>query len=235
MRQSTVTEVLRRPPRLSRWDVVLLVVPATLWAVLGMKVEPEVLQPRCHLHPDTCYRESVNALDQVALDHESPLGQRLSDWLQNGSGTVAALVPLALGPVGAWATDLAILTEATCINGSVKSLVTLGVQRPRPGAYRSPHENGASPRQYTSFYSGHTSFVTVAMLSLWLSLFSRAKVARRGFLLRLTAVAGVLLVVATAFCRVWAGAHFPTDVLAAPWIPLIVCLGLAAFHRPANP
>jgi membrane-associated phospholipid phosphatase len=78
--------------------------------------------------------------------------------------------------------------------------------------YASPLTDGANIHQYTSFYSGHTSFVTLALLFsfLWVGQIRPEKPMLRFFLAVLFPLASLL----TGALRVIGGRHYPTDVIA---------------------
>ena len=70
-------------------------------------------------------------------------------------------------------TDILIIVDAVFTNGAVNELTRLAVQRPRPFVYANPQGEGGNPAHYTSFYSGHTSFAAVSLMSLLLILAGR--------------------------------------------------------------
>jgi membrane-associated phospholipid phosphatase len=80
--------------------------------------------------------------------------------------------------------------------------------------FRSPAGDGANIHQYTSFYSGHTSFVALALLITCLSLRDHVEGDRRRTILTLAWLAYPLLTGLTACLRVIGGRHYPTDTLA---------------------
>ncbi|MCC7442261.1 MAG: phosphatase PAP2 family protein [Bdellovibrionales bacterium] len=244
-RLTELFQTLRRAPRLTRMDAGLLIGSAALWAALGLLGMPAVAKLQCKHDHAACAPHTVNSFDRDTVKRNDREARSRSDWLQNGSGAVAIFAPLGLfaaraamgamawpAALAAWGTELALLAEATFLNGAVNSVVRMTVQRPRPGVYRSPHGNGGAPMMYTSFYSGHTSFAAVAVFSLWLCWFSRLRGGRaRGALLWLTGLGGLATIVGTGYYRVMGGSHFPSDVIAAPWVPAALCLALAVLHR----
>jgi len=93
------------------------------------------------------------------------------------------------------------------LSAAVYQALDLVVQRPRPDPHLV-HVVAVTPSN--SFPSGHTVFFT------WFSILLVVTLGRR-LPRRLKAAAWVLaglVIVATGFSRVWAGAHWPSDVLA---------------------
>jgi membrane-associated phospholipid phosphatase len=109
------------------------------------------------------------------------------------------------------------------------------VQRPRPLVFNSPMTEGANIHQYTSFYSGHTSFVALATLGLFF-------VARRRFAghpLRLRIAIGFFafylsMSLLVGMLRIYGGRHFPTDVLGGFFIGSLIAI-FANYLAPQKP
>lgn len=232
---------LRHPPRLSKADWALLILPAAAWIGL-FQLREHVISPRCSETPALCQPESVFAADRPAIGLASSGADRLSFWTQYGAGSLAVAAPLTwntvlwmtgrLTPAGLWIsafTDLVILTQASLWNGAVTEGLRLLVQRPRPFVYSDPTRLGVDASHYTSFVSGHTSFAAVAGVTLVLLLLGRG--APRQVLIPL-AGAAFSLVLLTGLFRILAGRHFMTDVLAATLSGSLVALWIAWIHRP---
>lgn len=226
---------------LSRKDIALTLIPALLWAG-GVFSRPYLIQAHCVADPKSCTQQSVLAMDQPALGLNSTAADQISYFTQNLSGAVAAAVPAAwniasavtrkISPAAALSatlTDWLLVFQTAAWNGTGVELSHLISQRPRPYVYADP-ELARNPSNYTSFYSGHTSFAAAASVALFLILLGRGAPA---WLLALTAISGELLVVATAACRVLAGRHFLTDVMAGAVAGTFVALAVALLHRRA--
>ncbi|MGE0615397.1 MAG: phosphatase PAP2 family protein [Bacteriovoracia bacterium] len=212
----------RRPPKLAKRDILLTLAPI-VGIVAAFLLRPAIMDFQCKHTPEECARESVNWLDRKSMGVESPQADFWSDVSQNTAGILAATVPLALqlgraagGGVSlavglAYAgTDILIFVQAALWNSFANEITRLAVQRPRPFVYRDPVTFGGTASDYTSFYSGHTSFATVAMLSLVFSLLGRGVTMPW---LTGWSLTGLGFVFFTALTRVLAGRHFMSDVV----------------------
>jgi membrane-associated phospholipid phosphatase len=180
-------------------------------------------------------------LDQYALSHDSPRADELSYETQNFSGIWAYSLPIVLQmgrialqsePVGLALTyilqDSLLVTETIVFNGALNETARLVVQRPRPFVYHDPGYHGSDPHNYTSFYSGHTSFSAATNGALLFVMLGR--VAALPFLL-LVGIGGPLLVFFTGFFRVLSGRHFFTDVVVGAIMGSIIAWLVAIRHR----
>jgi len=191
----------------------LILLPALLWAGIFL-LRPVLYHPWCATHAALCSPNQVNALDRWAFHFGSIRADFWSTVVQNSVGVVAVLLPflLYLGkePIRALREDFRLL-QITLWNGVSLELVRSLVQRPRPLVLRSPLIEGANLNQYTSFYSGHMSFVALATLTMYFMVvrrFPQQKWIQMNFFLfflMATALTGAL--------RVIGGRHYPTDVL----------------------
>jgi membrane-associated phospholipid phosphatase len=178
----------------------------------------------CGAHPDTCTPSTVNGFDQLAFKYGSVFADFCSNVVQNGVGAIAFLLPWVLRlPARASLRLNLTLLSITAWNGVVIELVRAAVQRPRPLVYASPLTDGANIHQYTSFYSGHTSFVTLALLFSVLWVGKLLPEFRRTWLF--LAVLFPVLSTLTGVLRVIGGRHYPTDVLGGIVFGSLVCLG----------
>jgi membrane-associated phospholipid phosphatase len=231
---------LRQAPVLRWSDILFTLVPALAWAAL-VHARPVFMQLRCAEKPDSCTAANVLFLDRVALgkyseraDHFSFITQDTSGYLAFGGalawdvtlGVLGRLTPL--GALAAVGTDWVIIFQSAAWNGMANECARLLVQRPRPFVYENPKVLGADAANYTSFYSGHTSFSAAAGVALLLTLLARGlpNVAL-GFM-----ASGVsLLIGLTGLFRVLAGRHFVTDVLMGALAGTLVACAVAYFHR----
>jgi membrane-associated phospholipid phosphatase len=177
---------------------------------------PLWIKPWCATEPTPCTVDRVNGLDRIAFEFQSVFADFLSNLLQNSVGVLAFVLPWLLirrGAKHSLTLNLALLS-ATAWNGVVVEAVRALAQRPRPLVFRSPVGDGANIHQYTSFYSGHTSFVALALLITCLSLRDHVEGEKRRIVLTLAWLAYPLLTALTACLRVIGGRHYPTDTLA---------------------
>ena len=236
----SLAEKLLGPARLFRWDLMLIIIPALVWAAL-IYSRPLLIHPRCIDPQNSCKTENLLKVDQIAVRQNSSQADAYSYFTQNLSGVLAAATPAlwsgglaALGRLSptsalvAISTDLVILAETTVWNGFLGETVRLIAQRPRPFVYASPADAGTNPSHYVSFYSGHTSFAASAMTALFLILLGR-KVPRP--LLTGFGAVGIALTLSTGLFRVLAGRHFVTDVVVATLAGVLVATAVALIHR----
>ncbi len=137
----------------------------------------------------------VGPLDKVVLFYSWLLGVR--------QVALAAAGVLLVFLFNRWG---AVLMAAGAVSAAVYTALDLLVHRPRPDPHLI-HVLAATPSN--SFPSGHVVFFT------WFSVLLMVTLGRR--LPRPWQAAGWVLaaavIAATAFSRVWAGAHWPSDVL----------------------
>ena len=232
---------LRNAPRLRYSDILWTVLPALLW--LGLEqARPYVIKTHCATNPASCTAHSITLrIDRFALGQDSGKADEYSYLTQNISGGLAVLIPLGwhlgqvaiagISPATALAelgTDIVLVLQTTFWNGTLTEGSHLISQRPRPFVYSDLAQFGPDPQNYTSFYSGHTSFAAAACGILFLILLGRR--ASRSVLWP-TAMVGAVLIVLTGTFRVLAGRHFPTDVLAATLGGLGVALAVSWSHH----
>jgi membrane-associated phospholipid phosphatase len=203
---------------------------------------PVVMSKYCASTPDRCQRLDVGFIDQMAIGLESAQLDAYSFATQNAMAVLALFIPwlwlafdLSLKKSGrardalrAAGADFVILLQVTLFNGLLTESFRLLVQRPRPFVYVNPVVFGADPANYTSFYSGHTSFTAAAATTLVLTLLGRAA---PKLLLWTAGLVGTLLVLLTAIFRVLSGRHFPSDVIAGALGGIFVAAGVAFLHR----
>lgn len=172
------------------------------------------------------------ALDRAATRRWSPAAASASDVLAYGSLAAPLLFLVDAGP-GADEGDLAMMYAQTVLleRGTVGLIKGL-VRRPRPLAYnpdpRIPDGLRRSRHAVRSFPSGHTSSAFAA------AVFAGEVYARlhpddpaRHWV----RAGGLTVAAATAWLRVRAGRHFPTDVLAGAVIGSLVGWAVPRLHE----
>lgn len=216
-------------------DLILILFPALIW-VFAIEGRPWVMKRHCAQYPDQCKPEKIFLPDRVTMRHENQKADDLSTQAEISAGLIAFATPLVWHlssiflkstalPVALTLTlsDLIPLTQSIMWNGMIKELTHWLVQRPRPFVYSAPEQFGTDPAHYTSFYSGHTSFVTVVAISL-LFFFMRHPIPH--WFMFSTTGAMLFLLSMTAIGRVLAGRHFLTDVLGAILLGAVVTIAL---------
>lgn len=191
-----------------------ILIPTFIWGGLFL-LRPYFYRPWCSIMPIRCTSDQVNPLDQWAFHFGSIQADFWSTVIQNTVAVIAFLMPFLIYSRKYWIRafeEAWLLLTVTLWNGAGLEVARAIVQRPRPLVYRSPLDDGANIHQYTSFYSGHTSFVALASLSVYFMImrrFPNQRWIQRNFFflfLSVTTLTGAL--------RVMGGRHFPTDVLA---------------------
>ena len=238
---------LRQKPSLSRRSISMTILAVVLW-VGGVWSRPHLIRAHCVHAPEDCTSDRVLTVDQSSFGRTDPRADLLSSDIQMAAAILLFGVPLgwnvgvaALGHAGLRsailpvAQDLLIGIQTAAWNGVGVELSHLLTQRARPFVYGKP-EDSHFPSNYTSFYSGHTSFTAAAMMALILILLSRG--APQAVLVT-TAIAGQTMVVSVAVLRVLAGRHFLTDVavgaVAGACVAVLVALAARLPSRRANP
>lgn len=221
--------------QIRKWNLALTLLSLGLWGA-GVFSRPYLISPHCVQTPANCTPESISALDQPGLKIENSQADGWSYATQNASGILALSIPLlwhgALAARGQIAPlvaltktgmDWAQLIQVTALNGVGVELSHLLSQRPRPFVIGNS-DLARNPSNYTSFYSGHTSFSAAAMTFLFLMLF------RNQAPMLVLLLCGALsqgLILATAIFRVLAGRHYVSDVLAGAIAGSLIALGVA--------
>ncbi|MGZ3479386.1 MAG: phosphatase PAP2 family protein [Myxococcaceae bacterium] len=206
------------------WDI-----PVSAVAAAGLIV-PEVLTDSI-IHPSCpCDASSVPSFDRWAIGYSSSAADTVST-VTAGLAIVAPLV-LDLADVGAtteFLEDTAILAETLLVNGALANLAKYTAQRPIPLVY-SPADPSvvSSPADYRSFYSGHTSTTFAALTAMSMTWTLRHGATWWPWVV--TVVVGT----SVGLERIFAGRHFPTDVLMGAAAGTLVGLAVPWLHSRAR-
>jgi len=192
-------------------DVTVLLTATAFWA-LPVLFEDVLAKGNCQ----PCDPDGVNAFDRTAIGFHDEAAGTASDIGAVGLPLLAAMGSfIDVEPFG-WSAaleDVVLVAEAVAISGAVNQVVRNAITRPRPFMYvaDTAEENGRSHENFHSFYSGHTTTAFSASIA-FAYLFS----VRRPESPWRYAVWGIAIAAASAVgvCRVLAGAHFWTDVIA---------------------
>ncbi|MCC6750281.1 MAG: phosphatase PAP2 family protein [Deltaproteobacteria bacterium] len=209
-------------------DLTILAAGATLWAGIGGVASELPASVTCN----PCDRAGVNAMDRPVVNYHSAGARRASDLL------VAALPTLAVGgfffDLGRWgwrgvAEDVLLAAQAMALTGAVQQLTALAVRRPRPFMYRGDtDERRDNADANMSFFSGHTASAFAAAVS-FATIFTLRRPHSR--FRAVVWVASLLLASAVPLCRVAAGKHFWSDVLAGAAVGTSVGILVPLLHR----
>jgi membrane-associated phospholipid phosphatase len=225
-----------------KWsDIAWTLLPALFW-LAAVYSRALVITPRCAQHPETCTVASLPAMDRPAIGLETGNADGLSFTTQGLSGVLALAVPplwhlgtvvlrtaTPMGALIATGVDLVIFAQTAFINGALTETSHLLAQRPRPFVYANP-SRGEDASNYTSFYSGHTSFSAASTTYLTLTLAGRGAPM---WLVGASAAGAYALMSLTGTYRVLAGRHFPSDILIGALVGILVAVIVAMRHRRA--
>lgn len=211
----------------------LTTLPIGVWAFI-YSIRPYFYDLHCAVEPSPCTKESVFFVDQIVFRFGDIAYDALSNWVQNITGLFVFLIPVILyrlkpsyGKSRAFF-DVLSIGQATFWNGVIMEIVRMLVQRPRPGVFNSPITEGLNLQQYSSFYSGHTSFVALATTSAVIVL-SRVPIGT--IKLRLATLVAVSLTLWTGVLRVLGGRHYPTDVLVGAIMGMTIALTIQSLQK----
>ena len=206
------------------WDIPVSVV-AGAGILLPYALTDSIIHPSC-----PCSSSDVPWFDRWAIGHASDT----ADTLSTITAGLAIAAPLAVdladvGPSTPFLEDSAVLAETLLVNGALVTLAKYTVQRPIPRVY-SPGTPAYvnSPSDYRSFYSGHTSLTFAALTAM-----SMTWTLRHGGTWWPWAVTGVVGT-SVALERIFAGRHFPSDVVVGAAAGTLVGLAVPWLHARAR-
>jgi len=202
------------------WDIPVSVV-AGAGIVVPYLMTDTLIHPHC-----PCPVSEVPWYDRWALGHASDTADRVSTV----TAGLAIAVPLALdfadvGPSIPFLEDTTVFAQTLLVNGALVTAAKYIVQRPTPRVY-SPGLPAvvSSPSDYRSFYSGHTSLTFAALTAA-----SMTWTLRHGstwWPWVVTVVVGT----SVGIERIYAGRHFPSDVLVGAAAGTVVGLAVPWLH-----
>jgi membrane-associated phospholipid phosphatase len=182
------------------------------------------------IHPSCpCSPASVNSFDRGVIGNASDT----ADVISTATVGLAIVVPpiadwIALRRVRPWLGDVVVFAEALSVNGALVTAAKYTVQRPIPRVYSDP-SLASEPRNYRSFYSGHTSLAFSALSAASVTLNARYGLTWQPWAVTLLVGASV------AAERVLAGYHFYTDVLVGAGAGVAVGTTVSVLHlRPGG-
>ncbi len=209
-----------------------LLLPTLIW--VGLFLNRSVwYRTWCAIEPTPCVENAVDEFDRIVFQFHSIFADFVSNCIQNGVGALILIAAwLLLKKWNLFQRVFYYLLALTLWNGALLEATRALVQRPRPLVFRNPLGDGANIGQYTSFYSGHTSFVAMATLAsfLWIN-----QAYPQGLKRRIALAACLVLTTVTGILRILGGRHFPSDVIGAMVAGTLVALGGFACFRHTLP
>lgn len=193
-----------------------------IW-LCGVKSRDWIIDPVCQHSPSFCQSEHLLPVDRYFLGVQDPKSDRMSFDTQSAAGVLSTAVAL-FSPLPV--ANLTYLVAVVLWNGAFTEWTRVITQRPRPFVYGHPVYHGELKAHYTSFVSGHTSFVGSAMLASFFILRKRkgSKEGAKPWISSYLALA-ILITIMTGLFRVLAGRHFPTDVFGAAVLSVCLVIG----------
>lgn len=207
----------------------------TLGGGLGLSVTGHLMGQKTWKFDPTTFSSldplSVNAFDRPATGNWSPTLSRMSDVTLVGAGVAGLGLMLADRPVRQeWMVWTLMAGEVFFLTHGTTFITKNATERIRPFAYNqnvSVHEKQEGSI-YQSFFSGHSSFAAAGS-------FFAAKLyhdTHPGSKWRIAVWGGAgLLSGTTAWLRVKAGKHFPTDVITGVAAGALIGILVPEIHR----
>lgn len=200
---------------------------------------PWIYRTWCAVEPTPCTMEQVPEWDRWAFAWGSIRADFWSNVVQNSVGTLYFLLPWLLVLFKRWSIRSAFQLELVFLQVMLWNFVGLEAvrawaQRPRPLVIQSPMIEGLNVHHYTSFYSGHTSFVALACTTL---VVLALRLGGNRWNARMTAfsILAVAFTALTGALRVMGGRHYPTDVLAGALFGTAIAVSIARVHLKPRP
>lgn len=215
-------------------DILVAICLGSIWGGL-VKLRDSIMTLFCaetqtgNLGSVACSPNLVNPMDRwvIGMKYDSTI-DGLSFFTQYFAGFAVLFLLLYVtffskkkSPISLF--QLAIIfLHITLINGVIMETVRLLVQRPRPWLYDNIAGFGSQTANYTSFYSGHTSFAALSASVFYFISRSQKPSGLKGrdWVFPVFMFINAIL---TGFFRVFANRHFPSDVIAG----LFVGMGIA--------
>lgn len=235
-------------PSLSVYDVNMPVEATMTAAAFGLYLFVELtIKPtlegdvscRRSIGNGRCNPNDLSAFDRYSVGRTSRAWATFSD-IALGVSLIAPAVYLGLesivlptaSPLLDFADDLLIIGEAMALSSVFQIALKFAMRRPRPIRYTDLDEPLTSFDAELSFPSGHAMLVASATTTLTTTVFLRHPDAPIRWVVL---GAGLTLTALTAFARVEAGYHFPTDVIVGSFLGVFSGFLVPYLHRKKSP
>ena len=190
-----------------------------LYFMVDVLVKPSFASGAACLHKTAggyCDPADLSGFDRYAVGKDSKPWKTFSDVALIGSLIIPVLYlgleSLVLPtdePWGDFFGDFIVMAESIALSASVDTVLKFAFRRPRPVNYTSAGLTGNMESQL-SLPSGHAALVAAATTALTTTIFLRHPDSKVRYVVL---AAGIVVSLLTAFARVQAGEHFPTDVI----------------------
>jgi membrane-associated phospholipid phosphatase len=212
-----------------------------LYAMVDLLVKPTLqgdVSCRTPTSTTRCNPADLSSFDRYAVGRSSKEWQSFGDIALVTSlvlptiylGLESLVLPTR-SPWGDWAKDLLVVTESMALAAALDTVLKFSFRRPRPSRYLSENQSTSFDAEL-SLPSGHTTLVSAATIALATTVFFRHPDSKVRYVVL---GAGILLSGLTAFSRVEAGAHFPTDVITGLFVGGASGFIVPYLHRKGSP
>lgn len=204
------------------WEDAAVTGTALVTALTPYLLADRIIRPRC-----PCPIDELSDLDRWAVGKRSHAAVVTSDLILGAAVAFPVLARAApRGMDGAFLEDMVVYGEALAVSAALVSVMKVAVQRPLPRTYEGDPAMVASSEGYRSFYSGHVTITTTALVA-WARIreLSGGESSAWPWLLAAGASAGV------GIARIEAGNHFPTDVVMGAVVGTAVGYVVPTLHR----
>lgn len=202
-----------------------------MWLLFALWLIPHFIDLRC-VPASQCSMDDIFVLDRFSVLYGDRKADLTSHWVQNSSGIFVILCLISIHffkrTLPFLFRDLLLLIQAIVWNGAINSVIRFIVARPRPFVFREPEAYGPDAGVYTSFYSGHTSFVALSLTMLVLFL-EYYKLPRRT--IYLISSVSMMVILFIGILRVQAGVHFLTDIIVGAIAGVLISYGIFRVHQ----
>lgn len=174
--------------------------------------------------------EDINGFDRVATRMSSDLAARWSDYLLNGSLVLPAVLLTKAETRRDFGKIMIMYSETVLINHGLTDIIKSTFLRPRPYVFDEnlPPETVLNDNDRAAFLSGHTS-ATASSCYFTAQVFSDYFPDSR--LRPYVWAAAISIPALTAYLRVRAGRHYPSDVIAGYILGAGVGYLIPTLHR----
>jgi membrane-associated phospholipid phosphatase len=175
-------------------------------------------------------RQKVSPFDRYAFDKRSNGADRLSDFLAYGSAVLPVITYGIKHRDAHWRNASVMYFETAVYNLALTNIIKYSVRRKRPYVYSEILSQGEvyDHRGSASFYSGHTSF---ASSNAWFAALIFHDAFPDSQWVPVMYGAAIVVPVSTGIARVYAGEHFPTDVLVGYIMGAATAVAVVCSHR----
>jgi membrane-associated phospholipid phosphatase len=212
-----------------------------LYFMVDVLVKPSYASSSACLHKTAggfCDPADLSGFDRYAIGKDSKPWKTFSDVALISSLIIPvlylgleSLVLPSDEPWGDFFSDFIVMAESIALSASVDTVLKFAFRRPRPVDYTSAGVNGNMETQL-SLPSGHAALVSAATTVLTTTIFLRHPDSKVRYVVLVAGIAASLL---TAFARVQAGEHFPTDAITGLVVGGVAGFAVPYLHRKRSP